>query len=143
MKHVYGGKNCPTFGPNLYEGGPDNLCLSNTSDANYGYYEAGGHWVNDTVEVLTKDQVTTGIPYQCDDVQAPKMLFNGMWYCYCKTSASASYDNIANNYCNSVYAGSTVIKALSLREYRYVKYLDNSVVYIGLILPSGATSFTW
>lgn len=72
MKQTYGGKNCPHFGPNLMEGGSESLCIGNTS-YNYGRYEAGGHMTNGTVEVLTKDQVTAGIPYQCDDVATPKV----------------------------------------------------------------------
>lgn len=72
------------------------------------------------------------------------MLFNGTWYCYYQVSVSAgSYSTVANNYCDSVKSGSTVIKALSYREYRYVYYIDTSTAsYVGLIYP-GASAYTW
>ncbi|KAH7669951.1 hypothetical protein AAVH_42827 [Aphelenchoides avenae] len=72
------------------------------------------------------------------------MIFNGTWYCYYLTAATASYDTVANNYCDTFKAGSTIVKALSYREYRYLYSLDTSVVmYVGLIRPTGTTTFTW
>ncbi|KAH7711787.1 hypothetical protein AAVH_20882 [Aphelenchoides avenae] len=75
MKHTFGGKNCPRYGPNLFSGGPETLCRSNTSLGMYGAYEAGGHMPNGTVEVLTKTYATTGVSYQCDDVYTHKVRY--------------------------------------------------------------------
>lgn len=72
------------------------------------------------------------------------MIFNGTWYCYYKLPVSASYTHVASNYCGAVKAGSTVVKAMSYREYRYVYYIDTSIkCYVGLVLPMGTTTFTW
>ncbi|KAH7713390.1 hypothetical protein AAVH_19248 [Aphelenchoides avenae] len=116
--------------------------MTNTSLGGYGYYQGGGIWANQTVETATKEQVKDGINYQCDaDLSAPKMIFNGTWYCYYMATAPASYDTIANNYCDTLNAGSTVVKVLSYREYRYLYYRDTSVTqYTGLVRINGTTT---
>lgn len=74
QKHTFGGEQCPEK-KWIYQGGPENFCMTNTSLGDYGFYEAGGRWTNQTVETVTKDQVIESIGYQCDGVDVPKVSF--------------------------------------------------------------------